>query len=163
MKHYSRENERNLAKIAELERRKHSCEAGVAALEACWAQVCRNASRSYKPAPYTLQLVDTIKSLTKPEDMPQATVQSEGQYHLFLISGLASLKLVPDIYDLSAHVSSDSDPSYVESLQGKVQATQQLITAFVHLAGKEQAVLSRDEVYTQCQRAQTQVRSLLVA
>lgn len=39
MKHYSRENERSLAKIAELERRKHTCEAGLAALEACWSQV----------------------------------------------------------------------------------------------------------------------------
>ena len=39
MKHYSRENEKNLAKIAELERRRDTCEAGLAALEACWTQV----------------------------------------------------------------------------------------------------------------------------
>lgn len=116
-----------------------------------------------EPAPYALQLVDTIKSLTKPEDMPQSTVQSEGQFQVVSISSSASFNMVSDIYDLSAHVSSDSDPSYVESLQGKVQATQQLITAFVQLAGKEQAVLSRDEVYTQCQRAQTQVRSLIIS
>lgn len=39
MKHYSRENDRNLAKIAELERRRNTCEAGLAAMEACWSQV----------------------------------------------------------------------------------------------------------------------------
>lgn len=40
MKHYSRENERSQARIEELERRRHTCEAGLAALEACWTQVC---------------------------------------------------------------------------------------------------------------------------
>ena len=39
MKHYSRENERNLAKIAELEQRRNTCEAGLAAIGACWSQV----------------------------------------------------------------------------------------------------------------------------
>lgn len=39
MKHYSRENDRNLARIADLERRRNTCEAGMAALEACWMQV----------------------------------------------------------------------------------------------------------------------------
>jgi E3 ubiquitin-protein ligase BRE1 len=39
MRHYSRENERSQARIAELERRKNTCEAGLAAMSACWAQV----------------------------------------------------------------------------------------------------------------------------
>jgi len=39
MKHYSRENERNQIRIDELERRKNTCEAGLAAMSACWAQV----------------------------------------------------------------------------------------------------------------------------
>ena len=39
MKYYSRENERNVARIQDLERRKTSCEAGVAAISACWSQV----------------------------------------------------------------------------------------------------------------------------
>lgn len=39
MKLYSRENEKSLHKIAELERRRDTCEAGLAALEACWTQV----------------------------------------------------------------------------------------------------------------------------
>lgn len=39
MKHYSRENERSRARIEELEQRKTTCEAGLAAISACWAQV----------------------------------------------------------------------------------------------------------------------------
>jgi hypothetical protein len=39
MKHYSREHGRSQAKIAELERRKGTCEAGLAAITACWTQV----------------------------------------------------------------------------------------------------------------------------
>lgn len=41
MKFYSRENDKNQARVAELERRRDTCEAGLAALEACWTQVIR--------------------------------------------------------------------------------------------------------------------------
>ncbi|KAF9469928.1 BRE1 E3 ubiquitin ligase-domain-containing protein [Collybia nuda] len=53
MKHYSRENERSQARITELERRKNTCEAGLAAMSACWAQ-----------------LIETIRLLVKPEYLP---------------------------------------------------------------------------------------------
>lgn len=39
MKYYAREHERSEARVAELERRRSTCEAGLAALEACWTQV----------------------------------------------------------------------------------------------------------------------------
>lgn len=39
MKHYSREHERDVNRIAELEKRKNTCEAGLAAISACWTQV----------------------------------------------------------------------------------------------------------------------------
>jgi hypothetical protein len=39
MQHYSRECERGQTRIAELERWQTNCEAGIAALEACWTQV----------------------------------------------------------------------------------------------------------------------------
>lgn len=45
MKQYSREAERNQAQVADLERRRSQCEAGLAALEACWTQVSNEASR----------------------------------------------------------------------------------------------------------------------
>lgn len=39
MRHYARENERSLARIAQLEQRKSTCEAGLVAIAACWEQV----------------------------------------------------------------------------------------------------------------------------
>ncbi|GLB37588.1 putative BRE1 E3 ubiquitin ligase [Lyophyllum shimeji] len=54
MRHYSREHERSQSRIAELERRKQTCEAGLAAMAACWNQ-----------------LVKTIRLLVRAEDLPQ--------------------------------------------------------------------------------------------
>lgn len=51
MRHYSREHERSLNRIAELEQRKQRCETGLAAMSACWNQ-----------------LVAAIRFLFKPED-----------------------------------------------------------------------------------------------
>nr|VWO99562.1 N/A [Ganoderma boninense] len=68
MKHYSREAERSQARVAELERRFSTCQAGLAALEACWTQ-----------------LIGTIRSLVKPEDLPSLQTESEGE----LFSGIA--------------------------------------------------------------------------
>lgn len=39
MRHYARELERAQSTIEELEKRKNVCEAGMAAMEACWNQV----------------------------------------------------------------------------------------------------------------------------
>lgn len=39
MRHYARENERCQGRITELELRKNTCEAGYAAIVACWTQV----------------------------------------------------------------------------------------------------------------------------
>ncbi len=39
MMHYSREHQRSIARIQELERRKITCEASLAAISACWTQV----------------------------------------------------------------------------------------------------------------------------
>ncbi|KAI0374105.1 BRE1-domain-containing protein [Pilatotrama ljubarskyi] len=61
MKQYSREAERSQARVAELERRHMHCQAGLAALEACWTQ-----------------LIGTIRALVKPEDLPSMQKESEG-------------------------------------------------------------------------------------
>ncbi|KAJ7772537.1 hypothetical protein DFH07DRAFT_734059 [Mycena maculata] len=53
MKHYSREHDRSQDRIAELERAKTTCDAGLAAMSACWHQ-----------------LEETIRSLIRPEDLP---------------------------------------------------------------------------------------------
>ncbi|KIJ67989.1 hypothetical protein HYDPIDRAFT_83645 [Hydnomerulius pinastri MD-312] len=53
MRHYSRENERSQARIAQLEQRKTTCEAGLVAMAACWEQ-----------------LVGTIRTLSPIDEMP---------------------------------------------------------------------------------------------
>ncbi|KAK0461262.1 uncharacterized protein EV420DRAFT_1531170 [Desarmillaria tabescens] len=58
MKHYFREYERSQNRVVELERKKNTCESGLAAISACWSQ-----------------LVDAIRLLTKPEEFP-STINS---------------------------------------------------------------------------------------
>ncbi|KAF8740809.1 hypothetical protein AX14_007181 [Amanita brunnescens Koide BX004] len=65
MKHYCRENERNLTRITELEQRKNTCEAGLAALSACWSQ-----------------LVEAIRLLVRPEDLSGANLRVQDIFDL---------------------------------------------------------------------------------
>ncbi|KAJ7072145.1 hypothetical protein C8F01DRAFT_1243222 [Mycena amicta] len=53
MRHYSREYDRSQSHLAQLERRKSACEAGLAAMAACWSQ-----------------LLETIRLVANPEDVP---------------------------------------------------------------------------------------------
>ncbi|KAF7792349.1 hypothetical protein EIP86_003385 [Pleurotus ostreatoroseus] len=110
MKHYSRENEKSLAKIAELERRRDTCEAGLAALEACWTQT----------------LITCYK----------------------------------DVYDLTSRVSGDADTQYVDQLRVKMQATEQLVVAFVKLSKQGGLNVTQDDTFKQCQEAQTECAAL---
>ncbi|OBZ67158.1 E3 ubiquitin-protein ligase BRE1 [Grifola frondosa] len=125
MKYYSREHERSQARVADLERRRSTCEAGLAALEACWTQI-----------------IGTIRLLVKPEDL--APIDKHAQ----------------ELFDLTAHVSSDSEPDYVNALRDKMQATSDLVTAFVRLSSQGSSASSNDEMYKQCQQAQTECSSL---
>ncbi|KAF5351869.1 hypothetical protein D9756_007572 [Leucocoprinus leucothites] len=63
MRHYSAENERNQIRIAELERRKNTCEAGYAAIVACWTQ-----------------LIETIRLLVRPEDLPPTDIDTQALF-----------------------------------------------------------------------------------
>ncbi|KAG7098761.1 hypothetical protein E1B28_000670 [Marasmius oreades] len=66
MKHYSRECEYNQARIAELEERKVTCEAGLAAMSACWQL-----------------LMDTLRSMVDPDDEePPTTDEIRDLYHI---------------------------------------------------------------------------------
>ncbi|PPR05855.1 hypothetical protein CVT26_010135 [Gymnopilus dilepis] len=65
MKHYSREHERSQARVQELERYKAHCEAGLAAMTACWSQ-----------------LIDTIRLIVKSEHLPQVDLKSEELFDL---------------------------------------------------------------------------------
>ena len=66
----------------------------------------------------------------------------------------------PDVYDLTAHVSEDSDEQYVEQLRTKMQATEQLVVAFVQLSKAGGSKVTHDDTVKRCQEAQTEVRYL---
>ncbi|KAJ6587101.1 BRE1 E3 ubiquitin ligase-domain-containing protein [Mycena vulgaris] len=119
MKHYSREHDRSQSRIAELERRKNTCEAGLAAMAACWTQ-----------------LVEAIRLLAKPEDLPPATPNTR------------------DIFDISSHIADDDAPDLLSALEDNMQATQHLVTKFVSLGSGSQ--LSGGDAYMRCQKAQTE-------
>ncbi|KAJ7497481.1 BRE1 E3 ubiquitin ligase-domain-containing protein [Mycena latifolia] len=123
MKHYSREHDRSQSRIAELERRKNTCEAGLAAMAACWTQ-----------------LVEAIRLLAKPEDLPPATPNTR------------------DIFDISSHISDDDAPDLVSALEDNMQATQNLVTKFVNLGSGSQ--LAGGDAYMRCQKAQTECVAL---
>ncbi|KAJ7187992.1 hypothetical protein C8R46DRAFT_6470 [Mycena filopes] len=123
MRHYSREHERSLSRIEELERRKNTCEAGLAAMAACWTQ-----------------LVEAIRLLAKPEDLPPNTPNTR------------------DIFDISSHISDDDAPDLVSALADNMQATRNLVTKFVSLGSRSQ--FSGEDAYVRCQKAQTECAAL---
>ncbi|KAI0703349.1 BRE1-domain-containing protein [Cerioporus squamosus] len=125
MRYYSREAERSQARVADLERRFNTCQAGLAALEACWTQ-----------------LIGTIRSLVKPEDLPSLEKESEG------------------IYDLAAHLSSEADPEYVEALRDKMQTTSDIVKAFVSISTQSHSGPSSEEMMKRCQEAETERAAL---
>ncbi|KDR75197.1 hypothetical protein GALMADRAFT_69292 [Galerina marginata CBS 339.88] len=121
MKHYSREHERSKARIQELEHRKTTCEAGLAAISACWAQ-----------------LVDTIRLIVKPDDVPQITIRSK------------------EIFDLTSQIQNEPLPHFKAALGDTVNATQALVTKFVQLGDNQQSRLLQSEGFSECQKAQNE-------
>ncbi|KAF5370755.1 hypothetical protein D9758_001925 [Tetrapyrgos nigripes] len=122
MKHYSRENERNQSRIAELEERKNTCEAGLAAISACW-----------------IQLVDVIRVFTGPEESAPST------------------RNIQELYNLSVYVSEDSMPELQDALSSTKNATESLVKKLVT---QDSLSLSREEVLTQCHKAQSESAAL---
>jgi len=77
MKHYSREHERSQIRIEELERRKSTCEAGLAAMTACWTQVF-DIPLSRCRFLIFIQLVDAIRLVVRTENLPPVDVKTRG-------------------------------------------------------------------------------------
>ncbi|KAF7361671.1 putative allantoicase [Mycena venus] len=123
MKHYSREHDRSQSRVAELEKRKNTCEAGLAAMAACWTQ-----------------LVEAIRLVAKPEDLPQNTPNTR------------------DLFDISSHISDDDVPDLVSALEDNMQATRNLVTKFVSLGNGSQ--ISGGDAYIRCQKVQTECVAL---
>ncbi|KAH7888505.1 BRE1 E3 ubiquitin ligase-domain-containing protein [Phlebopus sp. FC_14] len=119
MRHYSRENERSQARIAQLEQRKSTCEAGLVAIAACWEQ-----------------LVETIRTLTPPDDVPGVEIDTK------------------DLFDLSQHVSSDF--GLKAALEQNMHTTHRLVTSFL----KSHPATVNNEAFQRCQQNQTECTAL---
>jgi hypothetical protein len=63
---------------------------------------------------------------------------------------------------MATHVTSDSQPALglAEALRSKFDNTKQLVSAFVQVSGRNQLDLVQSEMYSKCQKAQTEVRRI---
>lgn len=83
MKHYRRESDRSRTKIAELEQRRSTCEAGLAALVACWSQVHRfTIARKSWISNNRSQIVEIIHSIVHADDLPPVDVETQGMLRI---------------------------------------------------------------------------------
>ncbi|KAF7977744.1 hypothetical protein HWV62_2826 [Athelia sp. TMB] len=126
MKHYSREHERSQAQIAELEKRRNTCDAGMAAMAACWEQ-----------------LVTTIRTLARPEDLPPAGPNTKGR-----------------LFDLTEYIDSEDAPALKSAFADSMQTTQELITTFMQIGTKSHPAALHDRAYQDCQKAQNECLAL---
>lgn len=158
MKHYSRENDRNQSRIAELERRRDTCEAGVAALEACWTQVDSNVDLVWAVL-IMLPSVDQYNThIGEAGKSPSSRRRNTRLVYCIISYSQLPINNFPDLFDLTSH---DMDPTYMTALRSRMQATEQLVTAIVHLGSRERSMLEPDDVYKKCRKTETEVNNLL--
>lgn len=165
MRHYARENEKSQARIALLEQRKSTCEAGLVAIAACWEQVrCLviGFMQSNSSDRHLSLLILVGRYNTDAHGAGRHAHRRRRDQRWVLFPGIdrvssTSLVLVVhvDLFDLSQHVSADS--SLKTALEQNMHATQRLVTSFL----KSRPALSHDATYQHCQKVQTEVRPIL--
>ncbi|KAJ3936524.1 MAG: hypothetical protein NXY57DRAFT_985221 [Lentinula lateritia] len=137
MIHYSRLNEASQKRISELEERKSTCEAGLAAMSACW-----------------MQLVDAIRVLVVKQESSQPIEVSPSTQDL------------QELFTLSRYVSDDSMPELKSALEKSRHATQELVMKFVqkgspHVA-QDTSLKEYQRTQTECAALKAQVQVLQV-
>ncbi|KAK0212838.1 hypothetical protein DFS33DRAFT_1284803 [Desarmillaria ectypa] len=125
MKHYFREYERSQSRVVELERRRDTCETGLAAISACWSQ-----------------LVETIRLLVKPEDLPSTN------------NG------VEEVFDLTAYFEEEDAQRLQINFENYRNVTLALVSRLVEMGGNTGFNLLTDETYLKWQNAQTECAAL---
>ncbi|KAG9099923.1 E3 ubiquitin-protein ligase bre1 [Ceratobasidium sp. UAMH 11750] len=113
MRHYARELERAQTTIEELEKRKNICEAGMAAMEACWNQ-----------------LLDTLRSLVRSEKLPPADERTRELFDLVRRSIDEDEERDEDEEDED----DDDSTDYLIALQDLAASSQSLIAQVAQLA-----------------------------
>lgn len=160
MKYYSRESERCQSRIAELERRKARCEAGLAAMEACWAQVKIFRSVYFQPPTDSFaKLIDVIGSLVRPEQLP--SIQLDTRRTFCMRSRFAApAHFSIEIFDLSRHIpDGPEDLNYLtEAFNSRLDATEKLVSAFISICGKGTSGFQQEDLLLKYHAAQSEVR-----
>ncbi|KAG8726040.1 E3 ubiquitin-protein ligase bre1, partial [Ceratobasidium sp. 428] len=113
MRHYARELERAQTTIEELEKRKNVCEAGMAAMEACWNQ-----------------LLDTLRSLVRSEKLPPADERTRELFDLVR----RSVDEDEEREDEDEDDEDDDSTDYQIALQDLVASSQSLVAQVAQLA-----------------------------
>ena len=160
MKYYSRESERCQSRIAELERQKSRCEAGLAAMEACWAQVKTLCSIQFRPPTDSLvKLIDVIGSLVQPEQLPSIQLDMRRTSRVISPSD-ASAHFSTEIFDLSRHIPDDPENmNYLtEAFNSRLDATEKLVSAFISICGKGTSGFQQEDLLSKYHAAQSEVR-----
>ena len=160
MKYYSRESERCQSRIAELERQKSRCEAGLAAMEACWAQVKIFRSIHFRPpADLFAKLIDVIGSLVQPEQLPSIQLDMRRTFRVRSPSD-PSPHLSIEIFDLSRHIPDDPENTnyLTEAFNSRLDATEKLVSAFISICGKGTSGFQQEDLLSKYHAAQSEVR-----
>ena len=162
MKYYSRESERCQSRITELERRKSRCEAGLTAMEACWAQVKASCNEHLRPTTDSFaKLVDVIGSLVQPEQLPSIQLDTRGAFYISLHLA-TSLNHSTEVFDLSKHIPDDpEDMTYLtEAFNSRLDATEKLVSAFISICGKGTSGFQQEDLLSKYHAAQSEVRPI---
>ena len=156
MRHYARENGKSQARIAQLEQRKSTCEAGLVAIAACWEQVrsCRVGSMRHNGSLTDASCHSHVlvgRHHTNAHGAGRRARRRDQRWVLCLGSRVTSLIVYADLFDLSQHVSADS--SLKAALEQNMHATQRLVTGFL----RSRPAVGQDATYQRCQKVQTEV------
>jgi len=160
MKFYSRESERCQSRIAELERHKSRCEAGLAAMETCWQQVNFLYIVYLRPPTDSFtKLIDVIGSLVQPEQLPSIQLDMRRTFGKRSRSA-TSAHLSTEIFDLSRHIPDDSQDMdhLTEAFNSRLKATEKLVSAFISICGKGTPGFQQEDLLLKYHAAQSEVR-----
>ncbi|KAF8919838.1 BRE1 E3 ubiquitin ligase-domain-containing protein [Mucidula mucida] len=159
MKHYSRELDRSQAQIQELEWRRSQCEAGLAAISACWAQI-----------------LVTVQTLAKPEDMPSPSERVQEAFNIsscvrentpdevkHMLEGRtnATQALVSRFFQLSpSHYAKLEDPSYInyQSIQTECASLRSRVDSLATQLQESQAL--KDSYHSKLVNAENRIERI---
>lgn len=101
-------------------------------------------------------MVEAIRLLIKPNDLPQVGIDAKGIITIYFLYRMLNVDLL-GIFDLSVHIEDENFPELATALGDTVNATQALVTKFVQLGGGSWSQALQSDAFVGCQKAQTEV------